>query len=211
MPANFPSTSPNLLSKLRETGQDASWQVSWKRFLELYHEPMEVIARACYRHHTGGHEPSRGFIEDAVANTVADFFARGQHRYDKTKGRLRSYLRMLTNARVVDLLRKERPIDHKPLPGTDDQTGVPLPAEQTSEAEAFHRSLLATLVEDLRSRIPLRQFEIFERVKLKHQTPQFVAEDLGMTRAMVDRNIFKAMTVLRELATLPEYQEEFFE
>lgn len=210
MAAQFPSTSPNLLSKLREAGQDASWQVSWKRFLELYHEPIEVIARACYRHHTGGHEPSRGFIEDAVANTVADFFARGQHRYDKNKGRLRSYLRMLTNARVVDLLRKERPIDHKPLPDGHDG-GTPLPDEQPPESEAFHRSLLATLVEDLRNRIPLRQFEIFERVKLKHQTPQFVAEDLGMTRAMVDRNIYKAMTVLRELATLPEYQEEFFE
>lgn len=211
MAAQFPSTSPNLLSKLREAGQDASWQVSWKRFLELYHEPIEVIARACYRHHTGGHEPSRGFIEDAVANTVADFFARGQHRYDKSKGRLRSYLRMITNARVVDLLRKERPLDHKPLLEADEQGMPPLPEEQPSESEAFQRSLLATLVEDLRSRIPLRQFEIFERVKLKHQTAEFVAEDLGMTRAMVDRNIYKAMTVLRELATLPEYQEEFFE
>jgi RNA polymerase sigma factor (sigma-70 family) len=210
MPAQFPSTSPNLLSKLREAGQDASWQVSWKRFLELYHEPIEVIARACYRHHTGGHEPSRGLIEDAVANTVTDFFARGQHRYDKSKGRLRSYLRMLTNARVVDLLRKERPIDHKPLPETSD-SGSPLPDEQRPESDAFHRSLLATLVEDLRNRIPLRQFQIFERVKLKHQSPEYVAEDLGMTRAMVDRNIYKAMTVLRELATLPEYQEEFFE
>jgi RNA polymerase sigma factor (sigma-70 family) len=210
MAAQFPSTSPNLLSKLREAGQDASWQVSWKRFLELYHEPIEVIARACYRHHTGGHEPSRGFIEDAVANTVTDFFARGQHRYDKSKGRLRSYLRMLTNARVVDLLRKERPIDHKPLPETNDG-GPALPDEQRPESDAFQRSLLATLVEDLRNRIPLRQFQIFERVKLKYQSPEFVAEDLGMTRAMVDRNIYKAMTVLRELATLPEYQEEFFE
>jgi RNA polymerase sigma factor (sigma-70 family) len=210
MPAQFPSTSPNLLSKLKEAGQESSWQVSWKRFLELYHEPIEVIARACYRHHTGGQEPSRGFIEDAVANTVADFFARGQYRYDKSKGRLRSYLRMLTNARVIDLLRKERPIDHKPLPGIDEQDGAGLPGELPPESEAVHRSLLATLVEDLRNRIPLRQFEIFERVKLKHQSPQFVAEDLGMTRAMVDRNIYKAMTALRELAVLPEYQEEFF-
>ncbi|MFZ9935678.1 MAG: hypothetical protein ACO3JG_01320 [Luteolibacter sp.] len=48
-------------------------------------------------------------------------------------------------------------------------------------------------------------------MKLKHQTPQFVAEDLGMTRAMVDRNIYKAMTALRELATQPEYQEEFYQ
>jgi RNA polymerase sigma factor (sigma-70 family) len=211
MPAQFPSTSLNFLSKLREAGQDASWQVSWKRFLELYHEPIEVIARGSYHYHTGGHVPSQGFIEDAVANTVAEFYARGQHRYDKSKGRLRSYLRILTNARVVDLLRKERPLDHKPLPESDDQPLAGMPEEAPPEADAFQRALLATLVEDLRNRIPLRQFEIFERVKLKHQTPQFVAEDLGMTRAMVDRNIYKAMNVLRELATQPEYQEEFYQ
>ena len=212
MPAQFPPTSLNLLSKLKEAGDEPHWHVSWKRFLELYHEPIEVIARSCYRHHTGGHEPNSGFIEDVVANTVADFFARGQHRYDKEKGRLRTYLRLLINARVVDLLRKERPIDQEPL-SENQSEGTPasdLPAEFRSESEAFHRSLLATLVEDLRNRIPLRQFEIFERVKLKHQSPQFVAEDLGMTRAMVDRNIYKAMTALRELAVLPEYQEEFF-
>jgi DNA-directed RNA polymerase specialized sigma24 family protein len=208
MAAQFPPTSINLLSKLKEGGEEAHWQVSWKRFLELYHEPIEVIARSCYRHHTGGQEPSSGFIEDAAANTVADFFARSQYRYDREKGRLRSYLRILTNARVVDLLRKERPIDLLSLDGTTDSG---LPAESPGESDAFGRSLLATLVEDLRNRIPLRQFEIFERVKLKHQSPQFVAEDLGIARAMIDRNIHKAMTALRALAAHAEYQEEFYE
>lgn len=208
MPAYFPPTSLNLLTKLKAGGEEGMWQVSWKRFLELYHEPIEVIARSCYRHHTGGHEPSSGFIEDAVANTVADFFARGQHSYDKSKGRLRTYLRVLTNARVVDLLRKERPIDRRPL---DDTIPTGLPAESPGESDAFARSLLASLVEDLRASIPLRQFEIFERVKLKHQSPQFVAEDLGIQRAMIDRNIHKAMTALRQLAAQPEYQEEFYQ
>ena len=92
MAAQFPPRSLNLLTKLKAGGEDGMWQVSWKRFLELYHKPIEVIARSCYRHHTGGHEPSSGIIEDAVAITVADFFTRGQHSYDKTKGRLRSYL-----------------------------------------------------------------------------------------------------------------------
>jgi len=194
----------------KAAGDGAIWEVSWKRFLELYHEPIEVIARSCYRHHTNGHEPSSGFIEDAVTNTVADFFARGQYRYDRTRGRLRSYLRLLVNARVVDLLRKERPIDHKPLPG-EGESGSDLPAETSSESKAFHHSLMASLLEDLRNQIPLRQFEIFERVKLKYQSPQFVAEDLGITRAMVDRNIYKAMAALRELASHAEYQEEFYE
>ena len=211
MPAQFPATSLNLITKLKQPGEGEQWQVSWKRFLELYHEPIGVIARSCYRHHTSGHEPSSGFIEDAVANTVADFFSRGQYRYDKTKGRLRSYLRVLTNARVVDLLRKERPIDQRPLADSSEQSDSDLPAVSTQESASIHQSLLATLIEDLRNRIPLRQFEIFERVKLKHQSPQFVAEDLGIQRAMIDRNIHKAMTAMRELASQAEYQQEFFD
>ncbi len=208
MAAQFPPTSLNLLSKLKAGGEEGVWQISWKRFLELYHEPIEVIARSCYRRHTGGQEPSSGFIEDAVANTVAIFFERGQYGYDKSKGRLRIYLRVLTNARVVDLLRKERPIAQRPL---DDNTQAGLPAESPGESDAFGRSLLASLVEDLRASIPMTQFVIFERVKLKHQSPQFVAEDLGITRAMIDRNIYKAMTALRQLASHAEYQEEFYD
>jgi RNA polymerase sigma factor (sigma-70 family) len=207
MAAPFPATSLNLLTKLKKSADDDSWNVSWKRFLELYHEPLTATTRACYRHHTSGHEPAYGFIEEVVAQVVTDFFSKSQFRYDATKGRLRSYLRLLVNSRVIDLLRKEQPINQQALPDSFDDT---LPAESLQESESFHRSLLATLVEDLRNHIPMRQFEIFERVKLKHQSPSFVAEDLGMTRAMIDRNIHKALTALRQLATHPEYQQEFY-
>lgn len=208
MSARFPPTSANLLSKLKQADGTRVWEVSWKRFLELYHEQLKVVARACYRSHTGGQEPGQGFVDDAVADVVAEFFTKGQHRYDADKGRLRTYLRVLVNARVVDRLRRERPIDNRPLPETGEAEVAALPRESLLEREAFHRSLLATLIEELRGCIPLRQFEVFERVKLKHQSPVFVAEDLGITRAMVDRNVYKAMTKLRELANQPEYQDE---
>lgn len=202
---SFPSTSPSLLSKLKNPDDSPMWQASWKRFLELYHEPITVVAMSCYRQHTGGQAPSTGFVEDAVANVITEFYSRSQHRYDPSKGRLRGYLRMLTNARVVDLLRKERPIDHLEL---DEAALSEIPAESESEREAFQRSLLAVLIEDLRGQIPMRQFEIFERVKLKHQSPDYVAEDLAITRAMVDRYIYKAMSKLRQLAQQSDYRQE---
>ncbi len=202
---NFPSTSFSLLSQLKHPEDSPMWQASWKRFLELYHEPLTVVARSCYRHHTGGQEPSSGFVEDAVADAIADFFSRSQHRYDASKGRLRSYLRMITNARVVDRLRKERPVDQREL----EEANLPeAPAESDYERSAFRRSLLAMLIEELRNQIPMRQFEIFERVKLKHQAPDYVAEEFAITRAMVDRYVYKAMSKLRQLAQQPEYQEE---
>jgi len=202
---SFPATSVNLLSKLQAPGEGPQWQVSWKRFLELYHAPLETVVRASYRQHTGGQEPSSGFVEDAIANTIADFFSKSQYRYDATKGRLRSYLRLLANARVIDLLRPKRPIDHIPLEAGPDQ---PAPDETEHEKNSFQHALLATLVEDLRNQIPLRQFEVFERVKLKHHTPAYVAEEFGLSRAMVDRYIHKAMIRLRQIASQPEYRAE---
>lgn len=208
MAAPYPTTSLNLLTKLKQSGDDHHWNVSWKRFLELYHEPLTATTRACYRVHTSGHDPAYGFIEEVVAQVITDFFSKNQFRYDATKGRLRGYLRLLVNARVIDLLRKEKPINQQALPDHFDESA---PSESIQENESFHRSLLATLVEDLRNSIPMRQFEIFERVKLKHQSPSFVAEDLGITRAMVDRNIYKALTALRQIANQPDYQQEFYD
>ena len=207
MSGQFPTTPFTLLTRLREPGDGHYWQVSWKRFLELYHEPLAVTARACYRHHSGGHDPALDFTEDIVATVVADFFTKSQHRYDASKGRLRNYLRVLTNARVVDLLRKERPAESAQARAPEP---VSLPVEAGDEQDAFLSALLATLVEDLRNQIPLRQFEIFEMVKLKHQAPESVAAELGIRRAAVDRSVHKTMTKLREIARRSEYQEEFY-
>lgn len=203
----FPLTPATLLTRLREPGDGYSWEVSWKRFLELYQEPLILVARACYRHHNGGHDPSPEFVEDVVATVVAGFFMREQHRFDAERGRLRTYLRVLVNARVVDALRRSGPVAQSTT-GTAEPTI--LPDEGEAEREAFHRAFLATLVEDLRNEIPLRQFEIFERVKLKQQSPKAVAEDIGLHRAAIDRSIYKTMTKLREIARRREYQEEFY-
>jgi hypothetical protein len=66
--------------------------IGWKRFLELYHEPLTVVAKAFYRHHTGGQDPSAALVEDAVADAIKEFHTRSQHRYDAEKGRFRSYI-----------------------------------------------------------------------------------------------------------------------
>ena len=201
----LPVTPKTLLARLREEGETSPlWQQSWRRFVELYHEPITAIARGCYRHHTGGGEPPSGLVDDAVATVVAEFFAKGVHRYDPEKGRLRTYLRTLVNARVVDFLRKERPLNHE-----DDSRLAELPPESQEESHAYRDALLLSLIEELRESIPLRQFEIFERVKLKAMSPDAVAEELGVKRGVVDNTIYKVMNKLRELAASPEYQEEY--
>ena len=203
---SLPITPLTLLAKLKNSDDIGLWQASWKRFLELYHQPISLMVRSAYRRCTGGMEPSSGFIEDAVAEVISDFYGRSHQRYDQSKGRLRAFLRVIVNARVVDLLREEQPLNRQDL---DDVGFIDDLIDDSFEKKAFLRSLFANLIEDLRCQIPQRQFEIFERVKLLEEAPDKVGEDLGLKRAMVDRYIHKAMTRLREIANSSEYAEEF--
>ena len=202
----LPDTSLSLLSRLRDEGDHAGWQVSWKRFLELYQCPLIAMAAGIYRHHTGNAVPPQQAVEDVVATVVVDFFKRD--RFDPERGRLRTYLRVLTNARIVDMLRKEKPLDHDSMADRE-ELAESLPAESPEEERSFQQALLATLIEDLREQIPLRQFEIFEMVKLKGISPDAAAAELGVNRGVIDNTIYKVMIRLREIAASPEYEEEY--
>jgi RNA polymerase sigma factor (sigma-70 family) len=208
MAYELPETPASLLLRLREDDLRAVWQVSWKRFLELYQAPLMAMASGIYRHHTGESVPSQGILEDVVAQVVAEFFKRNQ--YDPNRGRLRTYLRMLTNARVVDLLRKQRPLDHLSLDDSHVRVPEAIPRETPEEARSFQQSLLATLIEDLRETVPMRQFQIFEMIKLHEMPPGRVALELGVSRGVVDNTVYKVMQRLREIASKPKYKDEYY-
>ncbi len=198
----------SLLSRLRDEGNEPQWQVSWRRFFELYQPPLMAMAGTIYQRHTGQAIPPQSVLEDVVIRVVADFFR--NDRFDPERGRLRTYLRALVNARVVDLLRKERPLNHVPLPADEKELLQALPPESPDETKEYQDAILATLIEDLRETIPLRQFEIFEMVKLQGRSPDDVAAELGVKRGVVDNTIYKVMQTLREIASRPEYWEEYF-
>jgi len=208
MAYKLPETPVSLLLRLREEDKQAVWQISWKRFLELYYGPLIAIASGIYRHHTGETTPPQSVLEDVVAHVVAEFFKR--NKFDPSRGRLRTYLRVLTNAQVVEVLRKQRPLNHVSLDGPDFHSSEEIPTESADEARTFQQSLLATLIEDLRETVPLRQFQIFEMVKLHEMPPEKVAEELGVSRGVVDNTIYKVMLRLREIASAPEYQSEYY-
>ena len=57
MAYQLPETPLSLLVRLRDEDNQSVWQVSWKRFLELYNAPLLAMASGIYRHHTGGAIP----------------------------------------------------------------------------------------------------------------------------------------------------------
>lgn len=205
----LPVTSLSLLSRLRDEGNELAWQVSWKRFVELYHKPLLAIAAGIYRTHTGHAVPSQQVLEDTVSKVVIEFFTK--KRFDPERGRLRTYLRMLTNAKVVDALRKDGAFNHRTIEEGEADPALKVPNETRAEKESFEQSLLNTLIEDLRAQIPMRHFEIFEMVKLKQMAPEQVAEELGIKRNVVDNTVYKVMRRLREISAKPEYQDEYYQ
>lgn len=207
MAEKFPSTSLTLISRLRNSGDPREWQISWKRFHQIYHGPLITVAASFYREHTGGAPPPQPVLEDVVSQVVVDFLTK--ERYDPNRGRLRHYLRMLTHARVVDCLRREKPLNHRPVEDGDVEDFTRMPAETAAERSGFERALLVAMIEDLKERIPLRSFEIFEMVKLKQMPPAEVAQILGVHRRVVDNTVYKVMLQLREIAARPEYRDEY--
>ncbi len=209
MAQQLPATPVSLLFRLRNEQDQLAWQISWRRFLELYNAPLLAMASGIFRFHTGQATPPQSSLEDVVAMVVIDFFSKD--RFDPNRGRLRTYLRMLTNARVVDLLRKQRPLDHISIDDEETNHRNEIPDETPEETLSFHQSLIATLIEDLRENIPLRHFQIFELVKLQGVAPDVAAEELGVSRGVIDNTVYKVMVRLREIATRPEYQCEYYQ
>jgi len=78
------------------------------------------------------------------------------------------------------------------------------------QGQVIQWALLATMIEDLRETIPMRQFQIFEMVKLHEMPPGRVAQELGVSRGVVDNTVYKVKQRLREIASAPEYQSEYY-
>lgn len=201
----FHATPPTLLAQLRTGDNMRLRELAWHQFIDIYKTPLAAVAGTYYRRHTGT-EPGSAFIDDVVAAVIRDFYEKSRHRYDPAKGRLRDFLRVLVNARVVDLLRREKPARFNAL---DSAAGDELPAESDDEKHAWQHAKLAFLLEELRRHIPLKQFEIFHRIKIEEQSTELVAGELNMTRNAVDLVIHRVTKKLQKLAETPEYKAEF--
>jgi hypothetical protein len=81
--------------------------------------------------------------------------------------------------------------------------------ETPEEIQSWKTGLLATLIEDLRETVPMRQFLTFEMVTLLGNPVETVARELGVSVDVVNGTVTKVWGKLRELAALPEYWSEY--
>ncbi|MBL9002173.1 MAG: RNA polymerase sigma factor [Phycisphaerae bacterium] len=106
------STTPNVLPETRTTTllldslRSSGDSVAWEWFYTRYRPVIEGVARRLGL--------SRETAEDVAQQTMADFAAAYRAgKYERGRGRLRSFLIAIAHHRAVDAMRARRPREHQ--------------------------------------------------------------------------------------------------
>ncbi len=211
----FPATPRTLIARLRDQADPLRWQETWQEFFDLYHAVILVCVRGSLSRKGWTQVPAHD-VEDIVVTLMQDLYAPGAEQIDVQNYRFRQMLRMLAHRRTVDFIRRQQ--KRRLEVGGDAALGVAaqnlaamqnVGEESPEEAEAFQQAALITLLDTLRKEVSFQVFLIFDLVKFKGQSPEQVAEELGVKRGVVDNGVYKAMQKLKEIAQRPELKQEF--
>lgn len=200
-----------LLGRLKHKDMPRLWEASWEEFFDLYHDAVGVCVQGAFRRHGWNDVPDADF-QDVVLSVFVSLF-QGHESFDPAKGRFRQLLTTLCQRRVVDFLRTHiRKSSQLTSLDADEYGEKELEAafakNSSTEETAFHRALLGTMLAALHAEVPPRTYMIFELVKLHGESPDTVAEQMGIQRNVVDNTIYKAMKKLREISQREEIKQE---
>lgn len=183
-------TTSVMLDRLQEVDDTA-----WSGFVDRFRSPLVAYARRA-----GLNEEE---AEDAAQETLLAFardFRAG--RYERSQGRLHSWLFGIARNRVIDVTRRRR---SRELPAGQDrsQTGFwnEVPEDAPSQ-ESFDRdwkqSVFEACLAQVRRELQPETVRAFELVVLEERSPSEAAEELGLTSNAVSVAKHRVLTRLRE-------------
>jgi RNA polymerase sigma factor (sigma-70 family) len=182
-------TSPSLLIRLRDTGN----QQAWDEFYERYAPMIRGWCRHWFPRET-----------DDMVQEVFVLLTKclQEFEYERGKGRFRGYLKTVTHRLMKDL--KER-ADRRPLIDGD-AAADEVPAREDLWARLgamFDLELLVQAKEHVRARVTERTFRVYNAVAEQGRDPAEVARELGMKIGSVYQAKFSVLTELkREIENL---------
>jgi RNA polymerase sigma-70 factor (ECF subfamily) len=184
-------TSTALLEGLRDPANAAAWEAWVERYRPL-------VMRYARRVGLGPED-----AEDvAQASLLAFSAAYREGRYDRARGRLRTWLYGIAVNQVRAAQRRRREL----VPGdtaAEDALfgGLTAPAEQEAQWEAeWREAVLRRCLEQVRGEVEARTFRAFEMVARAGRDPADVGAELGLTRDAVYAAKRRVLRRVRELA-----------
>jgi RNA polymerase sigma-70 factor, ECF subfamily len=200
-PREFPDTRASMLSAMRGAAGDSAW----REFFACYAPPVFRVAR-----HLGlSAEDADDVVQQvmvAVAQHIADF------RYNRDRGRFRSWVQSITRNKVRDRRRRAaRGHEHDTVPYLDGHDGQTDADEPSADVWAAEWRLQDTLwcLEQVRQEVSPHRFEAFRLYVIEGVPAADVAAQVGMTRGHVYVTRSQIARRVRELlAELDAKQDE---
>ena len=181
---DFAATRSSLVRKLKEWDDQKSWQT----FFDTY---WKLIYNVAMRNGLSDAEANDAAQETivAVAKAVKNF------EYDRSKGSFRGWLMRQASWKVKDQFRKRSHWQSTAAlpeePDGEDRTSLPdrIPDPQDGFAklwqEEWDDNLLEIVMRRVRTKVPARQYQIFDCYVLKGWPVEQVTKELGVSTASV--------------------------
>lgn len=187
-------TSTDLLEAMK----DPANQPAWREFDHRYRPLVLAVARRLGL--------DQADAEDAAQDTLAAFLeAYHRQQYDRQKGHLRGFLRVVAYNKVRDIQRRSARYNKHLAAGsgrTDFMAGIPDEHVEAMWDQELSKAVLRQCLQEVRHELSPHMFEAFELVTLRQWPPKKVAEHLGVSTAVVYQSKHRVLNRIRAL--LPE-------
>lgn len=179
-----PQTRASLLARVRDWGDDASWQ----QFFDTYSRLIFSLALKAGLSETEAEEVLQTTMA-SVARRIREF------EYDRAVGSFKVWLCTDARSKIIDMLRRRRReqalfVDKAPAPtGAGTCATDRIPDEHDGFAQFmehdWNEALAATALAGLKATVPPKQYQIFDLYVVKRWPLRRVSRTLGISMATV--------------------------
>ena len=165
------TTRMSLLSRVRRGDE-----VSWTEFYDTYKRLLYTVGRQSYSLNTGE-------IEELIQEVMMTFFdASKTFKYDKDKGKFRSYLKKIFYYKALKFKGKKKKTAEKITSVESDEFGIddlPEPTDSNLDKiwdEEWQKHVMHQALHEVKDTIDPKTFQVFYHVAIEGQSPQEVAD-----------------------------------
>lgn len=170
------TTRMSLLSRVRKGDE-----ISWNEFYDTYKRLLYTVGRESYKLNTGE-------IEELIQEVMLTFFdASRTFKYDKSKGKFRSYLKKIFHYKALNFKGKKKKAAENVSSIESDEFSIddlPEPSDSNLDkiwTEEWQKHIMQQALHEVKDSIDPKTFQVFYNVAIEGISPQEVADAFDTT------------------------------